>query len=107
MSMSIREIHNEISDHAANVANAMMVQHPVVPNQFLGVFSGAKDGSLSVVFDESMLRLDQEVVDALHEIGMNAIKQALIDRPDLFVGAVLGEARNGLNYFDRHHRVNR
>jgi hypothetical protein len=37
----------------------------------------------------------------LREIGKQAIKEALVNNQEQFVGLILGEAREGRNYFDR------
>ncbi len=50
-----------------------------------------------------MNALGEEVVQALQEIGQNAIHQAIIQEGNAFVGLILGESRNGLNYFARHY----
>lgn len=47
--------------------------------------------------------MTDDEISHLHEIGVNAVRQAMAQHPHLLAGLILGEARQGRNYFDRYH----
>jgi hypothetical protein len=54
-----------------------------------------------VVFDSYNAKMKSR----LREIGKEAIKEALVNNQEQFVGLILGEAREGRNYFDRFVQI--
>lgn len=62
----------------------------------------SQKGGLCLSIDEGVAQsLDPEERERVREIGKKAIKQALVKNQSAFVGLILGEARQGRNYFDR------
>lgn len=45
--------------------------------------------------------MTEEEITELHEIGFYAVRDAIKQHPHLLVGLILGEARQGRNYFER------
>jgi hypothetical protein len=63
----------------------------------------SEKSGLCLSLDESIVqgRTEEEIIE-LHEIGKAAIMEAITRwHPDLFAGLIVGEARQGRNYFDR------
>ena len=59
-------------------------------------------GGLTLSIDPFIFQqLDSEQQQRLREIGKEAIRKSLVKNKRLFVGLILGEARQGRNYFDR------
>ena len=59
-------------------------------------------GGLCLSIDEVVAEsLDQDEVVEAHQIGVEAIRQSILKNYESFVGLILGDARNGRNYFDR------
>jgi hypothetical protein len=48
-------------------------------------------------------KLDYVSLLQLHEIGRNAIREAIMLNRNAFAGLIVGETRAGRNYFDRFH----
>ena len=62
----------------------------------------SEKGGLCLSIDPKVYEtIPTELRDDVHRIGREAIKQALIENQKQFVGLILGEARQGRNYFDR------
>lgn len=94
----VNDVHRELSEEAASIANAE-ANKGVLPFGVYGVFT-PKRRKLGLTIDE-FASDDPQLLEQLHTIGVQAVKQALIQRPDLTVGLIVGDARNGNNYFDR------
>lgn len=59
-------------------------------------------GGLCLSVDEGVTAtMTQQEIVYLHKIGLEAIRRALVDKKEIFVGLILSEARQGRNYFDR------
>lgn len=59
-------------------------------------------GGMCLSIDEHVTAsLSAGAIRRLHEIGVKALHDALVENQDKFVGLILGEAREGRNYFDR------
>jgi hypothetical protein len=76
------------------------VQASATSNMFQPILG---DG-LGLQFDEAwlenpLLRDKTEFIEQMREIAVDAVRQALVEEKDLFVGLILGEARKGRNYF--------
>lgn len=95
----IKDVYQEISEEAASIANAAAKNKGVLPFGVHGVFE-AVPRKLSLSINEFIT--DPELIEQLREIGFAAMHQALIERPDLTVGLILGDARMGNNHFERH-----
>lgn len=65
----------------------------------------SEKGGLTLSVDRHIFeRLDSEQQFRIREIGKSAIKQSIIKNKNSFVGLILGEARQGRNYFDRFNQ---
>lgn len=124
---SVDQVHDTILETAARIANRMYVELQDVgyinyaPGERFnverraargGMVSGqvfrpdrgrSEKSGLCLSLDESIVqgRTEEEIIE-LHEIGKAAIIEAITRwHPDLFAGLIVGEARQGRNYFDR------
>lgn len=96
----ISDVHQEIAEEAASIANQTLKGRPdTVPFGVHGVFA-ATPRRLSLTINN--LITDPELLEPLREIGFAALRQAILERPDLTVGMILGDAREGRDYFVRH-----
>lgn len=95
---NIKDVHAEISEEAASIANANVRELGILPFGVYGIFDPARR-KLGLVINEFID--DPELLDQLHEVGRDALRQALVERPDLTVGLIVGSAKNGHNYFAR------
>lgn len=106
--ITVNEIHRIISDVAASIANQDVRKDP----RF--TFTGASYQSkqveegmegLCIEWDPSQAHLEFEpgdrdqVQQVMSEIGHDAIIAAVHANQELFVGVMLGEARQGRDYF--------
>lgn len=94
----IDDVHQEISEEAASIANAAAKARGLLPFGVYGVFDPAHR-KLGLVINEFIE--DPDTLDKLGEVALESLQQALIERPDLTVGLILGDGRNGRNYFAR------
>jgi len=122
---SVDEVHKIILETAAQIANRTLrelddVSAHYAPGERFNVDkrkmrfgtgqvfradpSRSKKGGLCLSVDEMYVReRSSEEIDALHEIGREALKESITRwHPDLFAGLIVGLARNGENYFDRY-----
>lgn len=124
---TVEEVHQTILETAASIANrALIEQNDPSRQSYLpgerfnvdarrergGLTSGqifradpvqSTRGGLCLSLDELTTKgkTKQEVLE-LHAIGIAAIHEAITRwHPDLFAGLILGEAKEGRNYFDR------
>jgi hypothetical protein len=102
--VQVEDVHYELSRRAADIANRNLAVDPRIPPQFINIFIPDGHRRIGLTFAEGMTLLDDSTLGAVQEIGRRAVKQALAENPDLFVGVILGEARKGRNYFREHHR---
>lgn len=98
MKRIISDIHREISEEAVSIANAEAKRSGILPFGVYDVFT-PKHRQLGLVVNEFID--DEEIVKQLRDIGRRALQSALVARPDLTVGLIVGEAREGRNYFRR------
>lgn len=62
----------------------------------------SKRGGLTLSVDPLVTYdMGEDEIRELHEMGRNAVKEAMTRHPQLIAGLILGEARKGRNYFDR------
>lgn len=62
----------------------------------------SEGGGLSLSVDPLVTStMTDEEIEELHEVGVYAVKSAIKQHPHLIAGLILGEARQGRNYFDR------
>ena len=62
----------------------------------------SRKGGLCLSIDPIVFDAYPKTMQArLREIGREAMKEALVNNQEQFVGLILGEARQGRNYFDR------
>jgi hypothetical protein len=63
----------------------------------------SKRGGLTLSMDRVMSEaLSDEQIQEARAIGLEAIKKALAKNKEPFVGLIVGDARQGRNYFDRY-----
>lgn len=97
---------------AAEYANLLAVTDERLPEVVGGgPYSPAPErsrrGGLALALDPGLVeglmrtRAGQQKVQLLHEIGTEAVRQAILDNPDLIGGLITGHAKQGINYFDR------
>lgn len=106
---STEEVHKKILEDAANIANQALAGRSDLNEFQVGgtgqtFFEGtnrSKLGGLALAFDEALAQGDPVKINELRKIGKMAIKEALTKNPDLLIGLILGNARQGNNYFDR------
>lgn len=107
--MSLNDFHRSISHDAAELANADPERHPDFyfrprSQDAQGTVQGME--GLKLEWDpEGRLRTfpreeREAILLQMKAVAMRAVRQSLVDNQDLFVGVMLGEAREGRNYFD-------
>ncbi len=96
---NIQDVHSEISEEAASIANAAAKRSGLLPMGAYGIF---KPRRRKIGLATNELIHDPETLEKLQAIARDALQQALVERPDLTVGLIVGTARNGQNYFDRY-----
>lgn len=106
VSETIDQVHKEISETGARIANADERTRQVAPGLEGAVFREASaastSGGLTIELMPGLeLMLDESQLETLREIGRDAMRAAIVEEQDLFVGAILGEIRAGRNYFNR------
>lgn len=109
-------IHSEISHLAANKANRDTRLKDWLPEGLDAspVFRSASDsregGGFSLSIHEAILShpdlgpgtLQRDAfVTAMNQIATEAVKNAIVEKGRLFAGALIGEGRQGRNYFKR------
>ena len=106
------DVHRVILMDAAEYANLLAVTDERLPEVVGGgPFSPAPErsrrGGLALAIDPGLIdgllkkRAGHKKVEILHQIGTEAVRQAILDNPDLFGGLIVGHAKQGVNYFDR------
>jgi hypothetical protein len=111
---SVEGVHEQIGLYAAQLANDAVPRYPALakyaPSGRATIFEYVTErigGGLGLTLVSGYEQLPPADLNVLRKIGVAAIHKALIDRKDLFVGLVIGEARQGRNYFDRYDPANR
>lgn len=101
----VREVHRKINRDAADIANHDERLAGLLPGLEGSVFHEATElsnrGGLAISFMEGLEYADPETIQTLREIGREAVKASILRNQDLFIGLMLGEARQGRNYFTR------
>ncbi len=95
----INDVYQEIAEEAASIANQAAKQVESLPFGVYGIFE-ATPRRLSLTINE--LITDSELLEGLRGIGFAALRQAIIERPDLTVGMILGDARENRSHFVRY-----
>jgi UDP-N-acetyl-D-mannosaminuronate dehydrogenase len=118
MEYQVEEVHHIILIDAAEIANRMAAQEQgiekagIVPTEDrMSFVSGeifrpdpgrSRKGGLCLSIDPFVFDAYPEPMQTrLREIGREAMKEALVKNQFQLVGLMLGEARQGRNYFDR------
>ncbi len=108
--MTSEEAHSEICEHAASLANRWLDEDPRIPNRWKGrILENASPyttervqaGNLSLRITEAYQSAPEGIRTKYRQYATRAIRQALADKQELWVGVILGEARLGRNYFHR------
>jgi len=105
--VNVQRAHYEICEEAVRLADQYLMDDPRIPPDFFYRFSGIYrvpgPFKLGLEFRLGVVdQLDENTLEILREIGRKAIRQAIINKGSLFVGLIVGEARNKRNYFDVH-----
>lgn len=108
MNEQIEEIHYIILADAADMANIEVGREPGF-ERFSGQIFHADPaerpngkGGLALVLDDIATRsLNRRQIARLHEIGREAIRKAIVQNKEGFVGLIIGDAREGRDYFER------
>lgn len=103
---SVEEVHMLLLHEAADWANReyqVRDQTGEAPGEIFAPNPLASEkGGLCLTLDPAFVATRTPVqLEDLHELGSEAIQRALADHRDIFVGLIVGEARQGRNYFDR------
>jgi len=103
---TIDQIHKEISATAAKIANADERTRQVAPGLEGAVFREASArstrGGLAIELMPGLdTMLSETQLETLRQIGQESMHAAILEEKDLFVGAILGEVREGRSYFNR------
>jgi hypothetical protein len=114
MPIEVEYVHHMLLIAAADIANQMLSEEASEKSPFgedIGLPPGeayrpdplASDkGGLCLTIDPSItLGRKPETIQRLKEIGIEAVRQALVKNQNQFVGLILGDARRRRNYFDR------
>lgn len=115
---TVELVHAAILRDAAEIANSQVDQtkknpstgrfRPEKRHAFGGqVFRAdqirSRKGGLALSIEEGIVStLTKEEINNLRQIGQAAIQQAISKNQRAFVGMIVGEAREGRNYFDRY-----
>lgn len=98
----VEDIHFEISKAAVKIANDMLHEDARVGIHIVNPFSAGDQHTISIQIDPS-IAANPEIYKITQEIGREAIRRALVQEQDLFVGLILGSSRKKINYFARHY----
>lgn len=96
--MRISEAYTEILQTAAHIANDALVKRG---SKVTGkVFAPWPDGARLALHVSPLL----EITDEHREIARDAIAKAIVQHGELFVGVLLGGARQGVSIFNEQFR---
>ncbi len=102
---SVAEIHETICDTAVEIANTAIGQDMSLAKKWRGgaLMNGApyNEGRLVLSIVEEYQSAPEKVKYKYRLHGNQGLQRAILQHKDLFVGLILGEARQGRNYFDR------
>ena len=102
-STSVAEIHEIICDTAVEIANLAVSQETRIPKKWRGPAlkngSPYSEGRLVCVIAEEYQLAPDKVKIHYRRIAVESIHKAMIQHGDLVAGMILGEARQGRNYF--------
>jgi hypothetical protein len=105
---TLAEVHETISNEAANIANRMVEGDMQIPAKWKGgplegasPYSGGEtDNGLSLRIREGYHLAPDRIIKRYQRYAVAGIRQAIADNQELWVGAILGQSRRGANYFD-------
>ena len=112
---TVSDFHQTIAHDAADLANQHPDKHPqfnftATPTNSDKTERGVDGISMEWDREGGLRNFDpverQEITARMEQIARDAVRQSLIDNQDLFVGVILGEARQGRNYFDNFRNPN-
>lgn len=102
---TVEEVHDLLCEDAMKLGNNMVDNDPAIPRKYKGpVFrngSPYNDGRLVLEITEEYQTVPDRIKAQYRTIAANAIRMAVMQNQDVFVGMIFGEARSGRNYFDR------
>ncbi len=106
---TVSEVHEDITELAVELANRDPDKHPrfiFEPKSIASRKTRRGIDGLSMVWDhENGLRRfsakeQQEITDKMERVAQRAFQKALQEQAGTLIGTVIGEARQGRNYFD-------
>lgn len=114
---TVSDVHKAISQRAADIANRMLAQDDMLSNYFKGdVFmesaaNSARRNSSELgigvryeqILDFPGRNVNESLEDRLTYVGQQALNQAVVEMGPEFVGLIVGEAKEGKDYF-RHFK---
>jgi hypothetical protein len=99
---TVSEVHEHICDTAVEIANRM-VDDPEFPRKWRGTvfMNGApyNDGKLVLEITDEFQGAPEKVKKRWRQIAVQAVQSAIVQHQELFAGLILGEAKQGRNYF--------
>lgn len=103
---SVEEIHDKLCEGAATVANYLIANDQSIPSKWRGgevVRNGSpyNEGKLVLEITEEYGSASERIKTKYRVHIREALKGAIVQQGELFVGMIFGEARAGRNYFER------
>lgn len=102
---TVEEIHEHICDTAVEIANARASADTRLARKWRGgpFMNGSpyNNGALVLEIVEEYRSAPEKVQRIYADIAVSAIHSAIVHHQDLWIGLLLGEAKNSRNYFDR------
>lgn len=100
--MNLDEAHEVILNKAAELANrevkTQFAFHKIEGDLFKP--HTYTKGKLSLQYDLHESQYTEDEKNRLEQIAVNAVHQALLEEKKTFAGLIVGQAREGKNYFD-------
>lgn len=112
----IAHVHDEILEHAAEIANRLVIDYEMggklprilwgEPKPFRPVPTQTATPGFSLMYDlgyslDELEEADRALIQSVFsEIATRAVRDALSLNADKLAGLIVGEARQGRNYFD-------
>lgn len=101
---SVAEVHHRICDDAIEIANRKVAALDI-PRKWQGqVFENMSDysnGNLALGIRPEYQGAPDRIRKQYLPIARQAVQQAIANNSNVWAGAILGEAKQGRNYFDR------
>lgn len=100
--MEVLDLHMQISTRAAEIANNELSKRGIIESVFRADPRRSQRGGLTLSVDEMKWdSLSKRKQKEYRGIGKRAMHEAIVEFKDEFVGLIIGDAREGKNYFER------